>query len=61
MPVIVNPQWEAGWLQWGSDINFITKKAKEELEKMKKKHPDWNFTELAAKVRAGLIPARLDK
>ena len=54
-----NPRWRAGWLQWGSNINGITPSAEKELQELKTKHPDWDFNDLANKVRVSAISAIL--
>ena len=48
-------KWDAGWLQWGLNLNFITDSAKERLSELKNLHPEWNFEDLAHKVRNGLL------
>ena len=44
-------QWLWGRLQWGHEIEFITKEAEEELEQLKKDNPDIDFVQLAKDVR----------
>lgn len=46
----INPKWQAGWLQLGLNCNGITKEAQQELDDLKKKHPDWDFDNLAKMV-----------
>jgi hypothetical protein len=43
--------WQMGWLQWGFELNILTKKAQFELYDYKKENPELNFEELAEKVR----------
>jgi len=53
----LNRKWNAGWLEWGYQLHFITKEAEEELNQLKVDHPDWDFEQLAIDLRSGLIKA----
>jgi hypothetical protein len=51
-------KWNAGWLQWGYDINCITDQTLIELNELKAKHPDWDFNQLKEDVRNDKLKPR---
>lgn len=51
-------KWNAGYLQWGNDINSITEEAKEELAELKLKHPEWDFNKLKEDVKNDKLKPR---
>lgn len=56
---IFNDKWNAGWLQWGHEINALTLEAEKKLQQLKNKYPDWYFEQLAQDVKDGKIKAYL--
>lgn len=47
--------WSIGWLQWGKNINAITKDAEKELEDFKRNNPAIDTQSLMQEVKSGIL------